>query len=148
MIRWIQIIHNSGFCLYFGNYCKQDVDQDLSSGLVSAILNFAKEVHNETIKEIHMEHNRIIYGIKEPIAIAVSATEGTKKKKLTCALDCIMKAFFDNYSKHLEHNILDPKTFMPFSSTIDDEFMKNGLTTNLFGKKIDRDNARKSLLQL
>lgn len=147
MIRWVQIIHNSGLCLHFCNYSSQDIDQDLSSGLMAAILSFAKEIHHETIKEIRMENNYIFYGIKEPIVIAVSTTEEIKKKKLTRALDCILKAFFDNYSKYLEHDILDPNTFMSFSSTIDDEFMKNGIMTSLFGKKIDRDKARKSLLQ-
>ena len=148
MIHWVQIIHDSGLCLHFCNYSNQDVDQDLSSGLVSAILSFTKEVHHETIKEIHMEHNCIFYEIKEPIVIAVSTTEEIKKKKLARALDRIIKTFFDNYSKYLEHDILDPNTFISFSSTIDDEFMKNGLITSLFGRKIDRDKAKKSLLEL
>ena len=148
MIHWVQIIHDSRICLHFCNYSDQKVNKDLSSGLMSAILGLAKEVHQETIKEIHMESNYIFYGVREPIIMAVSTTEAIKKKKLTYALDCILNLFFDNYSTHLQHNILDPDTFTSFSSTIEDEFVKNGLITRYFGKEINRGQARKSLLEL
>ncbi len=128
MIRSVFILHESGLCLLSRTYDENSNNIDLFSGLLVAISNFAKNLIGENVHEIRMEHHNIFYESKKTLILALITSEKKiTKRKTSTIMRKIYTAFVKQYQEHLKQEIIEPKIFGDFTTTIDNILQNSGV---------------------
>ena len=85
MITALYLIAKGGTCIFKREYTKTEVDEQLISGLLSAIEDFARETFLDGLQEIKLKTGRtLIYGIwgKEGELLGAALADGEDHPKL------------------------------------------------------------------
>ncbi|MHA1226867.1 MAG: hypothetical protein ACTSPV_09015 [Candidatus Hodarchaeales archaeon] len=132
MIKDVYLIHESGLCLVSNSFSRDPINKDIISGFLLAILNFSQKILEDSLQEIKMEKNTIIYDIEGPILLALVFT-GRKptKRNLNRVIKQIFVSFFDEYAGYLEEEIIEPTLFTPFADKINLILHKNKLVKTI-----------------
>jgi hypothetical protein len=112
-MKTLWILHKpTGVCLYYQQFESTsdtlDVDKDLFSGFVSAIMGFAQEVSKgkALLKEIHLGPLKIVYDAGDLIIVTIAFDQNAPKEQMNNLLERITGRFLDKFA-----NRLPPETF-------------------------------------
>ncbi len=118
-------MHDSGICLISRDYTDNQANFDLFSGFLSAIFSFAREVANDSLREIRMEHQHIFYESRGDILISIVAENGITRENLKPIFEELFNQFSQKYNDLLFHNIITRDHFLTFKTDID-HILANG----------------------
>ena len=118
-------MHDSGICLISRDYTNNQANVDLFSGFLSAIFSFAREVANDVLREIKMEHQHIFYESRGDILISIVTENGITRENLKPLFEEVFDQFFQKYNDLLFHNIISRDQFLTFKTDID-QILANG----------------------
>lgn len=112
-MKSLWILHKpTGVCLYYQQFESTsetlDVDKDLFSGFVSAIMGFSQEVSKGKayLKEIHLGPLKIVYDAGDLIIVTIAFDQNAPQAQVNNLLRRITARFLDKFA-----NRLPPKTF-------------------------------------
>lgn len=80
MIENIYIATKSGLCLFSRHYVLGTIDDDVITGLITAIYHMAGKSVKDNIQYMSFKDKRMYYQIQDPL-IAIIVTEKNKKAK-------------------------------------------------------------------
>lgn len=120
-------MHDSGICLISQDYTENKTNLDLLSGFLSAIFSFAREVADDSLREITMERQHIFYESRGDILISIVTENGITRENLQPIFNEIFDQFFQKFSDLLFHNIITRDQFLPFKSDIDQILTNRGI---------------------
>ncbi|MFX1450713.1 MAG: hypothetical protein ACFFCM_07725 [Promethearchaeota archaeon] len=129
MIEDIWIVDKySGLCIIHKKYGKsQNIDSNLFSGLLTAIVNFSAEITGgDYIKAVTMGSKKFFYSISDYFILAVSMDLSFDEVDAKIFLGNILTAFVKlGYAdKAINQSDYDPSVFKPFEISID-KIVKN-----------------------
>jgi len=123
LITALYLIAKGGACIFKREYTKTEVDEQLISGFLSAIENFARETFLDGLQEIKLQTGRtLIYGIwgKEGELLGAALADGEDHPKLVeDLLNEIMTKFYENYQYYLKKEAYDTNKFETFTNVVD-----------------------------
>ncbi len=112
-MKSLWILHKpTGVCLYYQQFESTsetlEVDKDLFSGFVSAIMGFSQEVSKGKayLKEIHLGPLKIVYDAGDLIIVTIAFDQNAPQAQVNNLLKRITTRFLDKFA-----NRLPPKTF-------------------------------------
>ena len=96
-------------------------DDDIFTGYLSAVSNFAKDFIGDEVHEILMAQHTIVFDVKNGILLAL-VLNGKKisKRILSIITKQIHSAFLQEYHEYLTQRIIVPSIFASFTVNIDE----------------------------
>jgi uncharacterized protein YneF (UPF0154 family) len=123
LITALYLIAKGGTCIFKREYTKTEVDEQLISGFLSAIENFARETFLDGLQEIKLQTGRtLIYGIwgeKGELLGAALADGADHPKLVEEMLRDIMARFHRRYGEELKKEAVDIAKFEEFRKEVD-----------------------------
>jgi len=123
LITALYLIARGGTCIFKREYTKTEVDEQLISGFLSAIEDFARETFLDGLQEIKLQTGRtLIYGIwgKEGELLgAALADEEDHPKLVEEILNEVMTKFYSKYEADLKKETYDISRFEEFTKNVD-----------------------------
>lgn len=123
LITALYLIAKGGTCIFKREYTKTEVDEQLISGFLSAIEDFARETFLDGLQEIKLQTGRkLIYGIwgeKGELLGAALADEEDHPKLVEEMLRNIMARFYRRYGEEMKKEAIDITKFEEFQGEVD-----------------------------
>lgn len=117
MIHNIYIMKRSGECLISRKYGSLEVDDDLVTGFLSAILNFGEQIDGERVESIIMGNKKFVYTIMNDIIFIAYADKDDPVKE---DLELLGRKFIEKYSEVLSNWKGNRSVFEDFINTMDE----------------------------
>lgn len=141
MITALYLIAKGGTCIFKREYTKTEVDEQLISGFLSAIEDFARETFLDGLQEIKLQTGRtLIYGIwgKEGELLGAALADGEDHPKLVEEiLNEIMTKFYKKYEEDIKKGTYDVSKFEVFTKDVDNliisKIKARGVSTLIMG---------------
>lgn len=145
MIKCVYIFNELGSPLFHRIYGSQKskIDDALFSGLISAMILFAKEKTKQNLKIIEFDNSCIYFDRRDSSIVAIITPKRMDDNLIKEISDTILNDFYDQFNTFLDDSF-DPMTnalFMPFKDTIDTLLTNRGLiikSTRRHKKKLKR----------
>jgi hypothetical protein len=138
-MKSLWILHKpSGICLYHQQFESTsetlDVDKDLFSGFVSAIMGFSQEVSKGKayLKEIHLGPLKIVYDAGDLIIVTIAFDQDAPRSKVNDIVKRITTRFLDRFANRLPPKIFD-NNVSPYAA-FDEEITQIFQSTDNNGK--------------
>lgn len=133
MIFGVWIIHRVGKCLIFREYKSLNINEQLFSGFLVAILSFSKEIGGRELKKLTLEELTLYYENIEAhqLVFVIAADSQEREAKIREKISLIEEAFLQEYKEILptwESNI---SIFATFSPKIDEIVKSKGRHVSL-----------------
>ncbi len=121
MIYGVWIIHRDGKCLIFREYETLNINEQLFSGFLVAILSFSKEISSRKLKKLTLEDLILYYeNIESERIVFVIATDSKEREgKIREKISLLEEAFLLEYKDALQTWNNDIQIFNQFSKKID-----------------------------
>jgi len=134
MINAVWIIHKDGKCLFHREYKDLNINEQLFSGFLVAILSFSKEISNQDLKSIILEELVLYYkNIEEKrLIFVVAADRKDRESKIMAKINLIETAFFSEFDDELRNWNGNITTFQKFNTTVDKLLNNQGFQIELF----------------
>lgn len=92
--------------------------------LLATVSGFAKVFIGETVREIHLDHHRIIYRPQVLLNIVLVLKEASYESiPIALILDCIYQSFLENYHAYLQETVvrhfIDKQVSTSFTAILD-----------------------------
>ncbi|MFX1298601.1 MAG: hypothetical protein ACFFD2_27550 [Promethearchaeota archaeon] len=128
MIYGVWIIHKDGKCLIFREYEKLNINEQLFSGFLVAILSFSKEISNRQLKNISLEDLTLYYeNIEEKdIVFVIAADSKEGEAKIRDKIGLIEEVFFLEFGDILPDWNGNLTIFGEFDTKIDEIVQSKG----------------------
>ncbi|TFG05876.1 MAG: hypothetical protein EU536_00600 [Promethearchaeota archaeon] len=101
MIYGIWIIHRDGKCLFFREYENLEINEQLFSGFLVALLSFSKEISSRELKDMTLEDLTLYYETleKERIVFVVAVDSKERESKIREKMSEIEETFLQEYGE-------------------------------------------------
>ncbi len=121
MIYGVWIIHGDGKCLFYREFKDLNINEQLFSGFMAAILAFSKEISSRQLKSMNLEDFSLYYeGIEEKrLYFVVAADPKEQESNIREKIELIEKAFLSQYGDVLADWDGDVTMFKSFNSNVD-----------------------------
>ncbi|NVM55770.1 MAG: hypothetical protein HWN66_18870 [Candidatus Helarchaeota archaeon] len=138
MIHGVWIIHKDGKCLLFREYEKFNINEQLFSGFLVAILSFSKEISKRALKHISLEDLTLYYENFEDkkLVFVIAADSKERESAIRKKISLIEKAFFTKYGEVLQNWRGNITIFSNFNSKIDEILHSKGFKISISDLKI------------
>lgn len=141
LITALYLIAKGGTCIFKREYTRTEVDEQLISGFLSAIEDFARETFLDGLQEIKLKTGRtLIYGIwgeEGEFLGAALADEKDHPKLVEEILNEVMTKFYEKYGGDLKKGTYDVAKFEVFRKDVDNliasKIKARGLSTLIMG---------------
>ena len=130
MIEEFWVINDSGLCLFYRSiHAKSsdinlDMQQDLFSGMFSAILQFHSQLTSTQIQKFEDYEGKFLFFARHNLIFIVKAKLDVPDKKIRQQVEVIQDSFIKRFEKEIDNfsgNITD---FQCFSEDLDEVFKK------------------------
>ncbi len=134
MIKGVWIIHKDGKCLFHREYENLNINEQLFSGFLVALLAFSKEISNQELKSINLENLIFYYRKTEDtnIIFVIAADSKERPSKISDKSNLIEKAFFNEYKDILPQWTGNISDFSKFDVELDNILNNEGKIITLF----------------
>ena len=129
MIFGVWIIHKDGKCLLFREYAKLNIDEQLFSGFLVAILAFSKEISNRQLKSLNLEDLTLYYKHNQSnkLIFVIAADSKEREPRVREKIDRIEEKFMLKYGEILPEWTGDISIFNNFEPELDSILNTNGI---------------------
>lgn len=129
MIYGVWIIHKDGKCLLFREYEGLNINEQLFSGFLVAILAFSKEISNRQLKSINLEDLTLFYkNLEDSKLIFVIAVDSKEREsEIREKIDRIEEAFLRKYREILSEWNGEISIFNEFEPELDSLLNTHGI---------------------
>jgi hypothetical protein len=100
------------------------VEDQLFSGLLSAILNFTSEVTSDKIEKIEMQEGKFLFFTKKNLIFIIKTKLNVSDDKIKQKIQQLEELFIHKFEKELEEFQGDVKKFQVFEKDLDVTFKK------------------------
>jgi hypothetical protein len=134
MIYGVWIIHGDGKCLFYREFKNLDINEQLFSGFMAAMLAFSKEISSRQLKSMNLEDFSLYYeGIEEKrLYFVVAADPKERESNIREKIELIEEAFLSDYGEILANWDGNIALFRPFDSKVDTILDNRGSDGNFF----------------
>ncbi len=149
MINGVWIIHKDGKCLFFREYTDLNINEQLFSGFLVALMSFSKEISHQEIKSINLEELTLFYkNVEEKKLIFVIATDSSVREQRTREIiDLIEEAFITEFGDILKDWKGDIRIFQKFETKLDEILSKKGKEIRLFDISFISKNSIENMMK-
>ncbi len=122
-INKLWLIHREiGMCLLEQTFkpLPTDVDSDLVSGFLTAMLSFSEQIAKEKIERIELETTAIQYYISDVYVMAVICPRSVSKAILKTKLDLLATEFNEKYGDVLENFTGNVDVFQDYGKKVEE----------------------------
>ncbi|HUX99685.1 MAG TPA: hypothetical protein VMV49_09040 [Candidatus Deferrimicrobium sp.] len=128
MITGIWVVHTDGKCLYYREYRDLNINEQLFSGFLVAILSFSKEISQRQLKSINLDDIILYYKYTDQkIIFVVAADSDDREDKIREKIDLIEEAFFREFGEIIPIWNNDITVFQKFDTELDKILNSKGL---------------------
>ncbi|MFX1293483.1 MAG: hypothetical protein ACFFD2_01300 [Promethearchaeota archaeon] len=149
MIYGVWIIYSNGICLFYREYENLNVNEQLFSGFVIAILSFSKQISNRQLKSINLEDFTLYYENIEDnnLSFVVAADTIDSESKIREKITLIEKSFLNKFRTILPEWNGDMTIFRDFDPILDNILKSRGTQIHLFDFNFYSENSFKNALK-
>ena len=129
MIIGVWIIHKDGKCLLFREYAKLNIDEQLFSGFLVAILAFSKEISNRQLKSLNLEDLTLYYKHVQSskLIFVIAADSKEHESRVREKIDRIEENFMLKFGEILPEGAGDISIFKDFEPELDSILNTTGI---------------------
>ncbi len=132
---WI-IEKNSGICIFEQSYMEVNMNSDLISGFLVAMLNFGKELANKDLQSIQFNDLKISFKEQEKYIIAIAITDNANSRDVESFMELIIKEFAEKYEDKLDNFHGQVDVFNDFGIFVENLVNKKALGMILLKSKV------------
>jgi hypothetical protein len=99
---WI-IENNSGVCAFEESFMEINLNPELISGFLIAMINFGKELASKDLQSIQFNNLKILLKMQPKYTIAVAVTDDAFSKEVELFIELIIAEFDKHYLKFFEN---------------------------------------------
>ena len=134
MIYGVWIIHGDGKCLFYREFKDLNINEQLFSGFMAAMLAFSKEISSRQLKSMNLEDFSLYYeGIEEKrLYFVIAADPRERESTIREKIELIEEAFLSDYSDVLADWDGNIAIFRPFDSKVDTILGDRGINGKFF----------------
>jgi hypothetical protein len=148
MICGVWIVHTDGKCLYYREYRDLNINEQLFSGFLVAIVSFSKEISHRQLRSINLEDMTLYYkNTDRKIVFVVAADADDREAKIWEKLDLIEEAFFREFGEVLLTWDNDISVFQKFNKELDAILNSKGLKIPQFDFNFINKGSFEKLLE-
>ncbi|MDD1778031.1 MAG: hypothetical protein LUQ65_07655 [Candidatus Helarchaeota archaeon] len=134
MIFGVWIIHKDGKCLLFREYAELNIDEQLFSGFLVAILAFSKEISNRQLKSLNLEDLTLYYKHNQSnkLIFVIAADSKERESRVREKIDRIEERFILKFGEILPEWSGDISIFSDFEPELDSILNTKGIQFHTF----------------